>query len=265
MKSRATSGIASSRILNRNLRRSLAPFALFATLFVVPVFGQVPDSFTNLQVFPEATPKRELIGTMRGFTSSLGVRCNHCHVGENPDSLEGYDFASDDKETKRTARAMLRMVAQINDTLLPATGRESLTEVSCITCHRGVTKPQTLESVLTATLEADGLDATMAQYRELRDDHYGGGAYDFSPATLDALTESLAMGKGDFDAAGAINDLNLEFSPTADYALYLRSRLRLRAGDRAGAIAALEEAIEANPDVGWLKPQLEELLAAETD
>lgn len=229
---------------------------------VPPAAGQVPETFTNLQFYPEDISRRDLLGAMRGFTSSLGVRCNHCHVGENPDNLDGYDFASDTKETKRTARAMLRMVAQINDTLLPATGRDDLVEVGCMTCHRGVATPQTLDRLLLAKVAGDGLEAALQTYRELRQEHYGGGAYDFSPATLDAVTESLAMGQGDLAAAQAVNDLNLEFHPDAAYTLFLRSRFLLRNGDRTGAIAALERAVAANPDVGWLASQLEELRSA---
>ena len=43
---------------------------------------------------------------MRNFASGLGVRCDHCHVGGNPDTLEGFDFASDAKEAKQVARAI---------------------------------------------------------------------------------------------------------------------------------------------------------------
>ena len=79
---------------------------------------------------------------MRGFTGALGVRCNHCHVGPGPATLEGFDFASDAKETKKVARVMIRMTQEINTRLLPQTGRSPLTEVRCMTCHRGVTKPE---------------------------------------------------------------------------------------------------------------------------
>jgi hypothetical protein len=45
---------------------------------------------------------------------SLGVRCSHCHMGEESDPLETYDFASDDKLLKRKAREMIRMMQAIN-------------------------------------------------------------------------------------------------------------------------------------------------------
>ena len=65
---------------------------------IAPVAAQIPDEFTNLKVLPKEISRRELVSIMRGFAGALGVRCKHCHVGENPDSFEGYDFASDDPE-----------------------------------------------------------------------------------------------------------------------------------------------------------------------
>lgn len=41
---------------------------------------QPPDP-TNLQVLPKDIPKAQLVQTMRGFAMGLGVRCEHCHVG----------------------------------------------------------------------------------------------------------------------------------------------------------------------------------------
>ena len=221
--------------------------------------AQIPEEFTNLKVLPQDIPKRELTGMMRGFASALDVRCNHCHVGEDPDSLQGYDFSSDEKETKRTARVMLRMVSAINKEFLPTTERENLVVVRCVTCHRGILRPESIENVLLATIEEEGLDAAVGKYRELREKHFGSGAYDFGSASLDGLTETLAMQKRDAEGAMAINILNLEYNPDSDYALYLHARLLLQAGDRDGAIATLERAIEANPDVGWLKSQLERI------
>ena len=88
------------------------------TLVVLLVIGlpvaqaQIPEEFTNLKVLPEDISKGELVGIMRGMAGGLGVRCNHCHQG--PDNLQGMDFATDDKESKRTARAMMIMMNAIN-------------------------------------------------------------------------------------------------------------------------------------------------------
>jgi len=116
--------------------------AAVAVAAATPAPAQIPEKFTNLRVLPKDIPREELVRVMRGFTGALGVRCNHCHVGPGPATLEGFDFASDDKEAKRVARVMMRMTREINTRLLPQTGRSPLTEVRCMTCHRGVAKPE---------------------------------------------------------------------------------------------------------------------------
>lgn len=105
----------------------------------------VPPDPTNLQVFPKTIPKRELVATMRGFTRALGVRCEFCHVGEGND-LSTFDFASDERRQKRNARAMLRMMSDINFTYLadiPEPRPAGTNAVTCYTCHRGEKKPIT--------------------------------------------------------------------------------------------------------------------------
>ena len=72
--------------------------------------AQIPQTFKNLQALPKDIPRAELVSTMRGVAGGLGVRCTHCHVG--PDNLEGMDFASDEKPTKRAARLMIRWSAR---------------------------------------------------------------------------------------------------------------------------------------------------------
>jgi hypothetical protein len=97
--------------------------------------------FHNLRVLPPNITHDELIATMRGFARSLGTRCNHCHVANPPGSKEEFDFASDAKEEKKTARTMLRMVRDINANYLAKVNASGQT-VTCFTCHRGHTTPQ---------------------------------------------------------------------------------------------------------------------------
>ncbi len=70
---------------------SLAPFVADA---------QMPANFTNLQYFPKTISRQELIGNMRGFSFSLGVRCQFCHAGNEGNKLDQMDFASDEKDTR---------------------------------------------------------------------------------------------------------------------------------------------------------------------
>ena len=109
------------------------------------ISAQIPETFTNLQVLPKQIPRRDLVPIMRNFALNLGVRCQHCHVGEG-DDLSKFDFASDARPAKAVARKMLRMVTTINDQLLTGVGEPApagTQKVTCFTCHRGAIKPLT--------------------------------------------------------------------------------------------------------------------------
>jgi hypothetical protein len=110
------------------------------------VRAQLPQKFTNLQVLPKDIPPAQLVATMKGFAQGLGVRCEHCHVGEGND-LSKFDFAADAKPTKATARKMIRMASVLNAEVAtivpPAADASGAARVTCFTCHRGATKPLT--------------------------------------------------------------------------------------------------------------------------
>ncbi|HXT69184.1 MAG TPA: c-type cytochrome [Vicinamibacterales bacterium] len=110
----------------------------------------IPEKFTNLQVLPKDTTRQNLVPIMRGFALNLGTRCVNCHVysGSDPagNDLSKFDFASDAKPGKATARKMMRMVTAINDDLLKGVGDPApagTQKVTCYTCHRGALKPLT--------------------------------------------------------------------------------------------------------------------------
>ena len=70
-----------------------ALFQLLVVLLGAPASAQIPETFTNLKVIDQQTECGALVGVMRGWAGSLGVRCNHCHVG--PDDLVGiFEFLS---------------------------------------------------------------------------------------------------------------------------------------------------------------------------
>jgi photosynthetic reaction center cytochrome c subunit len=106
--------------------------------------------YKNIQVF-KGLPASELQSMMTFIASSLGVSCNHCHVG-------GGAFEKDDKPTKQTARRMVQMMRNINDTNFGGK-----TVVTCNTCHRGSPRPVSvpaLTSNATPGAEAGGAAAT---------------------------------------------------------------------------------------------------------
>ena len=132
------------------MKRSIAPFVLgaataafglsvaFAQTGAPPAFGNPPHK--NLKIYPADMPRAQLLANMRLFSQSLGVRCTHCHVGAEGQPLSTFDFASDAKQTKQTARKMLLMVRRINREDFGVTDFKDV-KVTCFTCHRGSTKP----------------------------------------------------------------------------------------------------------------------------
>jgi hypothetical protein len=93
------------------------------------------EVFKNIQRYKGVTAARLLRIMDYGFTRSLGVDCTHCHV---PDKWD-----LDDKDTKKTARAMSEMMAAINNEYLKKipTLNSSNPSVNCTTCHRGQKRP----------------------------------------------------------------------------------------------------------------------------
>lgn len=215
-----------------------------------PANAQVPDEFTNLKVLDKDIGKQQLINIMRGWSGALGVRCNHCHVG--PDNLQGMDFATDEKEHKRAARTMLEMSMAINNQYI-GSWEESDSEgkhqgVNCFTCHRGQPKPpRKLTSILSDTVETEGVDAAMAQYKELKDEHFGEGLYDFRERIFGELAQE-AFEAGNLEAAMGILNGSLEIYPeSADLHAFLGMAL-IQTGDATAAAASFEKALELDPD-----------------
>jgi Photosynthetic reaction centre cytochrome C subunit len=100
--------------------------------------------YKNLQVLPKDISKDSLDHVMHNFTQSLGVKCMFCHVHNGNDFRQGWDFASDDKPEKNTARFMLKMTAGINSTYFNwnnSAQTDTIHAVTCITCHRGIPHP----------------------------------------------------------------------------------------------------------------------------
>ena len=241
--------------------RILVP-GLLALVCGLPAAAQIPDEFSNLQLISKEIGKRELVATMREYSRALGVNCSHCHIGSGEGTFEGYDFASDDLEPKRVARAMMKMTSEINGKLMRATGRRSLTRVECSTCHRGVLDPRGLDDILMSTLDSQGVDAASARYRELRRDYHGAGVYDFSSRTLDDIAETLAQEKSDLDGAIVIMKLNLEFHPDSAQSHLMLGQFHMAAGTRDAAIASVERAIALEPENQYAKSILERLRAS---
>lgn len=206
-----------------------------------------PEKAKNLQVLPADSPPDRLRAVMMGFTRSLGVRCTHCHVGEEGKPLTTYDFAADTNPKKDVARGMLRMLGTINDQL-KTIQPEKVDRVNmwCHTCHRGRPLPMTLAEELSRVYKQQGSDSTVARYQDLRARFYGAGAYDFREP---ALNEVGYVALASHDARGAVSilQLNAQQFPESWNARDSLGEAYLAAGDTAQALIQYEKALELDP------------------
>jgi hypothetical protein len=139
--------------MQRTLLKSIAVVFLIVTLFLIFDNQSEAVRATNAQAPPEKTvelvqknikvltglPQSQLIPVMNFFAASMGRRCNYCHVNNQGQ----WDYASDAKPEKTAAREMIKLVLDINKT----TERLKLDPVSCYTCHRGRTSPQSIPAL----------------------------------------------------------------------------------------------------------------------
>jgi hypothetical protein len=175
---------------------------------------QVPTP-KNLQFFPKDMTGQQILPIMQNFNAALGVNCTYCHNSEPPVDNPKNDFASDEKETKKKARVMLALARDINMKLQSELGKPAnqLTNVQCVTCHRGVAIPKQLTAIMMETAAKDGVAKALQQYQDLRKQYYGAQAYDFTDViAVHAANQSLAANKP--DDAIAFAQLNLAFHAT---------------------------------------------------
>lgn len=95
--------------------------------------------FKNIQILGDVPAGRLLKIMESGWSGSLGVSCDHCHLTSK--------WESDDVPGKQIARDMAKMTKTINaDLLASIEGLKSNPEkpvVNCTTCHRGQVRPAT--------------------------------------------------------------------------------------------------------------------------
>jgi outer membrane lipoprotein-sorting protein len=139
--------------MKRTLLKCIALGFSIVTLFLIFDNRSEVVRATKVQSPPEKTveqveknikvltgmPQSQLIPVMNFFAASLGRRCNYCHVNNQGQ----WDYASDAKPEKAAAREMVKLVMDINKT----TERLKLDPVSCYTCHRGRTSPQSIPAL----------------------------------------------------------------------------------------------------------------------
>jgi tetratricopeptide (TPR) repeat protein len=233
---------------------------LFALLLALSTAlpAQIPDKFTNLQVLPKDTPKANLVSIMRNYAGDLGVRCGFCHIGGDPNTLQGVNFASDENEKKKTARLMMRMVQSINQDHLSKLGVKPAAQVTCVTCHRRNSDPRTMDVVLTESIKKDGAEAAVALYRKLKTDNYGNGKYDFSDIPLNKVGEDL-LDSDKVKEATVVLELDAELNPQSEWGRYLLGIAHATGNEKEKARADFKKVLEMNPKNGMARKRLDGL------
>ena len=138
--------------------RQIGYFGIIAlcTLIMLPLVVSAqgekkgaPAPLENIQVLPKTMDRAQVVMVMQNINKALGVQCTYCHVeraGAQPGANGAIpiDPPKDDKDTKKKARVMMKMVQSINMTLTSEMGKpaDQITRVACATCHRGMAIPK---------------------------------------------------------------------------------------------------------------------------
>jgi len=240
--------------------RALAALALLIASLSRASHAQTAEKPKNLKVLPADLPRDSVVKIMRYVVAGgLGVSCNFCHGAPNV-PFDSIDFASDERQTKRTAREMMRMMARINGDLLPAIpGRGTpAIEVQCITCHRGAPRPLMLEDTLGIVLAQLGLDSTIATYERLKQRYTGRFAYDFSQRSLNTLAARLIEQKR-LPEARRMLELNIREHPDVWDPVNTLAQVLEELGEKELAIAQYRRVLELFPTYGFAKRRLDAL------
>lgn len=205
---------------------------------------------TFLAAQPPQGGRREPLPNMNAIAEALGVQCEYCH--QQPAPAQG-------PRRIEIAKQMIAMTRDLNEKVQTATAKAAgvAVKVDCVTCHRGVAVPRALGDVLWETTQKQGVDAALAQYRDLRTRYFGKQAYDFGEQTLLLLSQRVANARP--DDAIAFAKLNIEFNPQSSQSYQALAFAYTRKIDDEGAIAALEKAVEIDPNNAVARGQLEQL------
>lgn len=244
------------------LRFAGLALVVFAAAPALP--AQIPQRFENLQVLPRDIPRDTLVAIMRGFTASLGVRCTYCHLereGTPPTGVGGglfLNFASDSLANKRKARWMIHMSDSINTRLVSLPSRDNPpTDVNCMTCHRGTSKPMTIQQVILATTQRQGVDSAIARYRLLRNE-MAAGRFDFREQPVTDVAQRLSS-DGRHDDAIKLLQMLQEFYPNSVNIDMQLAETYIAKGDRDAGIARLRAVLAKNPNDRRAQQRLQQL------
>lgn len=225
---------------------------LFICILPALAGAELFENAKNLEVLNKNISAKELQSTMKNFSISLGVRCQHCHVGEEGQPLAEFDFAADDKASKDKARVMLKMVRDLNrkiESKIP----DSSVQIECITCHRGAAIPIQTVDLLNDTYADHGVEDALAKYDELKASYFGSHTYDFTENTL--LTLATKMFPKDPTASFKALEKNLEQFPKGTQTLITMGELLLAQKQKQKALEYFIRAQNLQPNP-WLEQKI---------
>ena len=255
--------------------RKLSTKVTMVAIFISALLGsqtmaQEPglfDSPQNLHVLPVDISPADLQETMNGFQIALGVKCVFCHDVGMPDSDLREVFKRDTKATKRNAREMLRMMLEMNRRIgkLEKNDEHTFAEVTCISCHRGQTRPILIQTALDEALAEGGAEAAIRKYNELKDHYFGSGTFDFSPFTLSRYAK-LLVNNGSVTDGLSLAIFSAEINPDTSYPQTTLGDINMTLGQFSEAIQAYENSLSITPEVKFVQRRLKkarEALAAQ--
>ncbi len=201
--------------------------------------------YKNIQVL-KGVPADQLIPAMQFIAASLGVQCDFCHM-ENA-------FDKDDKETKQTARKMMRMMFAIN--------RENFDghkEVTCYVCHRGAHKP-----VAIPVISEEPAQLVLEEKKNYEEENAA------SLPSADKIIEKYLQAMGGADAVARISTRVQKGKLTVGTAQFPVEVLTKRPANRLTTVRFPngESVTGFNAQVGWLSTPghgFHEMSSAEVD
>jgi hypothetical protein len=135
-------------------------------------------------------------------------------------------------------------VEEINRRVDTLPGRSTTgPQVTCRTCHHGVSRPVSLVAIMVETSQAAGADSAIRAYRALRAEYYGRDGYDFGESSLNIAAFRLGRGNR-FDDAFALLGLNEQLFPRSSGMSVFLGNIELMRGDTVAATAAFREAVQ---------------------